>query len=254
MLTSPHQRGVANDRRLSTTKNHSSLGPRTEAQKAAFRWFQQLHYHLFRIVGFPPVPIPLWFVLRACYSDKHQPARHTYGYTYGKLFWSFKYKPIKLLEIGVGGDATDLGGESLNAWQLYFPFAQIIGCDLYDKRRLARGRIKIYQLDQSSEDQLEVLRNSEKAFDIVIDDASHISAHQVLTFERLYPALREGGIYVIEDVQTSYWKDWGGASIADAAFDKTCVGYFLNLTKYINHSEFTDLNGVDKRMRDLAKL
>ena len=227
---------------------------KTEVEKVPFRRF---YHHLFHTRSYSHVisllPIPLWFVLRACNSDKHQPTGHLYGYTYSKLFWPFKYKPIKLLEIGVGGNEASLGGASLNAWQLYFPFAEIIGCDIYDKQKLARGRIKIYQLDQSSKDQLEALCKIEKAFDIIIDDGSHLITHQVFTFEHLYPALKEGGIYIIEDVQTSYWKDWGGAGIGDVAFEKTCVGFFLNLTKYINHSEFIDLSGIDMRMIDLSK-
>ncbi len=41
-------------------------------------------------------------------------------------------------------------------------------------------------------------------FDIGIDDGSHIWCHQILAFERLWPAIKRGGLYVIEDVLTSY--------------------------------------------------
>jgi len=230
---------------------------KTAAEKVAFG--ESIYYHLARALGVFPVvslfPFPLWFLLRACHSDKHQSTGHLYGYTYGQLFKPFKYKSIKLLEIGVGGYERGIGGSSLNAWLLYFPFAKIIGCDIYDKQSLAARRIKIYQLDQSSKHQLEALCKSEKAFDIIIDDGSHLSCHQIFTFEHLYPALKDDGIYIIEDVQTSYWKNdgWDGAAIGDPAFEKTCVGYFLNLTRYINHSEFADLSGVDMRIMVLAK-
>src|SRR5205814_7924687 len=46
--------------------------------------------------------------------------------------------------------------------------------------------------------------------DIVLDDGSHVGSHQVASFRTLFPLLREGGIYAIEDLHTSYWRDWGG--------------------------------------------
>ena len=95
----------------------------------------------------------------------------------------------------------------------------------------------------------------EKAFDVIIDDGSHLNQHQIFTFETLYPFVKDGGVYVIEDVQTSYWSSdgWDGANINNPGFEKTCVHYFLNLAKYLNHSEFTDLKGVDNKSLELAK-
>lgn len=48
--------------------------------------------------------------------------------------------------------------------------------------------------------------------DVVIDDGSHHPYHQLRTFLFLFPYLPPGGIYVIEDVETSYW-DKPGASV-----------------------------------------
>ena len=39
----------------------------------------------------------------------------------------------------------------------------------------------------------------------------------------------------------------------ESEFSKTCVGYFLNLTRYINHTEFPDLDGVDQKALEFAK-
>jgi hypothetical protein len=231
---------------------------RSEPEKAAFfERFEFFRYRLFYLGSFLVCffPIPLSFLLRVCLSDKHQPFEHAYGHTYGALFWRFKYRPIKLLEIGIGGYDKRLGGESINAWQAYFPFAAIIGCDNRDKSRLVTPRTNIYLLDQSSKVQLGELCKKEAPFDIIIDDGSHLSAHQIGAFEILYLALKSGGLYIIEDVQTSYWSDGGydGASIKDAKFSDTCVGYFLRLAKYINHHELRDLSGVDADMHKLAK-
>jgi hypothetical protein len=116
-------------------------------------------------------------------------------------------------------------------WQAYFPFATIIGCDILDKTRLKTRRTKIYVVDQSSKFQLEELCKKESAFDIIIDDGSHFNAHQISTFETLIDALNPEGLYIIEDVQTSFWSHsgWDGAPISDPRFDSTCVGYFLRL-------------------------
>jgi hypothetical protein len=212
---------------------------RTEDERTMLRHqLQLIRYRLLYLAScvLSLLPIPLVLILRICGSDKHQ--LHLYGYTYRKLFWPHKYKPIKLLEIGVGGYGVGLGGESLNAWQLYFPFANIIGCDIQDKRKLATSNTKIYQLDQSAKDQMEQLANSEKDFDIIIDDGSHRSSDQRIAFECLYPALNDGGIYIIEDVHT---------------FESTCVGYFSHLKQYINYSTFDDLKTINMRNRQLAK-
>ena len=41
---------------------------------------------------------------------------------------------------------------------------------------------------------------------MVIDDGSHVPEHQVISFEALWPSVKPGGIYVVEDVETSWWK------------------------------------------------
>jgi hypothetical protein len=234
-----------------------NLDKKTEVEQAAI--FEKLDFLRYRLCYFASyavclLPIPVGLLLRASLSDKEQINGHRYGRTYSNLFWKMKYRPMKLLEIGIGGENRRLGGQSLNAWQAFFPFGRIVACDIRNKHRLATPRTLIYQLDQSSKEQLASLVQKEGEFDIIIDDGSHLNAHQVFTFENLYPALRRGGIYVIEDVQTSYWSFdyWDGAPVNSPEFSGTCVGYFLNLTKYINHAEFTTRKGVDEDMTKLA--
>jgi hypothetical protein len=54
------------------------------------------------------------------------------------------------------------------------------------------------------------LREAYGAFDVVIDDGGHTMAQQATTLTEMYPALREGGIYVVEDTHSSYNEHWGG--------------------------------------------
>jgi hypothetical protein len=233
--------------------NHKS-----EAEKDRFlQRFEFVRYRLFYFFSYVICffPIPLRLLLQVCGSDKHQCHAHQYGHTYDALLRRFKYKRIKLLEIGLGRHGKRLGGESLNAWQAYFPFAKIIGCDILDKTSLRTFRTKIYSVDQSSKVQLEELCKKETAFDIIIDDGSHFNAHQICAFETLIGNLTSEGIYIIEDVQTSFWSHsgWDGAPISDPRFDNTCVGYFLRLAKHINYREFENLYGSEAGMVELAK-
>jgi hypothetical protein len=48
--------------------------------------------------------------------------------------------------------------------------------------------------------------------DIIIDDGSHINRDVLTSFHYLFPGLRTGGFYVIEDLQTAYWPGYGGSS------------------------------------------
>jgi hypothetical protein len=224
-------------------------GHKSEAEKDRLEF---LRYRLLYLVSCAICffPIPIRFLLQMCGSDKHQRDAHQYGDTYDTLLRRSKYKRIKLLEIGLGRH-----GKSLNAWRAYFPFATIIGCDILDKTRLKTFRTKIYVVDQSSKVQLEELCKKETAFDIIIDDGSHLSAHQICAFETLIGALNSEGLYIIEDVQTSFWSHsgWDGAPISDPRFDNTCVGYFLKLAKHINYREFENFYGCDAGMLELAK-
>ena len=200
------------------------------------------------------VPIPLATLLRRAGSDKHQPDGHLYGHAYARAFARFRYRRVKLLEIGIGGYDFSLGGQSLTAWQAYFPRGRIVACDIEDKPGLATAGTRIYRVDQSSEADLAMLREREGPFDIIIDDGSHLSRHQIFTFHRMFDALRDGGVYVIEDVMTSFWRfgGWDGAPIDSPDFAATCVGHFLGLTRYLNADEFESADGVDPALARLA--
>lgn len=206
-----------------------------------------------------PLPIPLWRLLQAFGSDKQMPGWHSYGRTYGALFRRWKYRRLTLLEIGIGGYEDSLGGRSLLAWEAFFPFGGIIAADIVPKQELGGGRRTVRQLDQSSASDLAALCQRDGPFDLIIDDGSHLNAHQIFTFQQIFPSLTDGGIYVVEDVQTSFWPgmvknmEWDGARIGDPAFAATCYGYFLELAKYVNHAEFVDDRGLDPAMLRFAR-
>src|SRR6202034_3319751 len=67
---------------------------------------------------------------------------HFYTQHYQRYFSHLRNQPIRLLEIGVGGysDLND-GAASLRMWKRFFPKAQIVGIDLYDKTHFSEDRI-----------------------------------------------------------------------------------------------------------------
>ncbi len=209
-------------------------------------------YRIASLLSLAPFSLP-WIIARFG-SDKQQPGEHAYGETYQRLFRGLRYRRLKILEIGV------LHGASLLAWRAYFPRAITVGLDIHNKPGLAVGnKTRIYQGDQSSAADLSLVCSAEGPFDIIIDDGNHYSQHQLFSFLRIFPHVKDGGLYVLEDVQTSFWSgvvrgmQWGGRHITDPAFADTCYGWFLDMAKYLNHAEFETIAGCDDQKMELGQ-
>ena len=122
-------------------------------------------------------------------------------------------------------------------WKKYFPFGNIFSIDIYDKSSLQEDRITIFKGSQIDKIFLNKVTEKIGAIDIIIDDGSHINEHVIKAFNILFPKLQDGGIYVIEDTQTSYWDEFGGDS-KDLNNPKTIMNYFKSLTDALNNQEF----------------
>ncbi|HJW30670.1 MAG TPA: class I SAM-dependent methyltransferase, partial [Saprospiraceae bacterium] len=138
---------------------------------------------------------------------------HAYTPIYDKWFRDLRHRPVRLLEIGVGGfTKAHFGGNSLRMWKRYFPKGRITGIDIYDKTEFEEKRIRIYTGDQADAAFLEKINRAEGPFDIIIDDGSHNQSDILASLATLFPLLKPGGIYVIEDTQTSYWERYEGST------------------------------------------
>jgi len=73
---------------------------------------------------------------------------------------------------------------------------------------------------------------------VVIDDGSHRPEHVRATFAVLFPLLADGGTYIIEDTQTSYWPRWGGSE--DRSDPDTTMALVKDLVDGLNWVEFLD--------------
>lgn len=123
---------------------------------------------------------------------------HDFVKHYEVYFELLRELPIKILEIGVQS------GASLRMWKQYFPNAQIYGIDFYNLEPMNEDKIKIFKGESSDTKVLEeaLLHGP---FDIIIDDASHQNEPTLKCFEYLFPRMKPGGVYVIEDTTCMYW-------------------------------------------------
>ena len=137
-------------------------------------------------------------------SDENVHKWHHYFDIYTKHFGPYRDRPIKMLEIGV------FRGGSLRMWKDYFhPDSTIVGIDI-DKtckaHEIADRNVFVRIGSQADPDFLAEVNEEFGPFDIILDDGSHKTHHQNVSFGALFrSALVDGGCYMVEDVHTNYW-------------------------------------------------
>lgn len=169
-------------------------------------------------------------------SDKW--GRHYYAPHYERHFASLRRKRVTLLEIGIGGyHFLEAGGGSLRMWRSYFRRGRIHGLDIHEKKSHDEARITTHVGDQGDPEFLRALAAKIGPLHIVIDDGSHQMHHIRTSFETLFPLLEDGGVYVIEDLQTAYWPEFGGA-YEKRNSPETTMGLLKDLADGLNYEEF----------------
>jgi hypothetical protein len=142
-------------------------------------------------------------------SDKY--GHHDYCRHYERHFKELQFKPVILLELGIGGyEYPDRGGAGLRMWSDFFLDGKIYGLDLFDKSGIKLpARTKIFQGSQADGDFLTKVMLEVGEPHIIIDDASHMNGLTIQSFKHLFPWLKSGGYYVIEDIESSWWDKHG---------------------------------------------
>ena len=137
---------------------------------------------------------------------------HNYLGKYVFFLERFRSQPLRFLELGV------FQGASLRMWREYFPHAEIFGVDIEERaRQYEEARIHIIQANLA--DSAQVMRLREIAPQIIIDDASHIVSHQLLALFTLFDVLPSGGVYILEDLETSLNPELYEEGYRDAPID-----------------------------------
>jgi hypothetical protein len=135
---------------------------------------------------------------------------HGYAAHYDRLFTPLRDQPIRLLEIGAAG------GEGIKMWLEYFPVAEVLGVDIVSRTNpwntpgeSSDPRYVFCQGDQGDTafwDKFTHFYGGD-GFDVIIDDGSHINTDIIVTFIALWPHVKPGGFYAIEDLATGYGGD-----------------------------------------------
>lgn len=120
--------------------------------------------------------------------------RHCYLDLYERYFGHLSGQTVALLEIGYKD------GKSARVWEDYFaPNSVLCSVDINKALPNVTKRTKLFRLDQSKRSDLQQMSKF-APFDIIIDDGSHVVDHQQVSLGVLFPLLKSGGIYIIEDL------------------------------------------------------
>lgn len=167
---------------------------------------------------------------------------------YDRHFARFRGKEVHLLEIGI------FHGGSIRMWQDYFgPKAKITAVDINPNcRQLETDKVKVFIGDQGDRRFLRELREQIPPIDILIDDGGHSMRQQIATFEELFPHVAPHGIYLCEDLHTSYWWQWGGGYRRRRSF----IEYSKQMIDWLNafHSRQPRKLGVSDFTRSVDSL
>lgn len=163
---------------------------------------------------------------------------HNYTDIYEAYLGSLRQKPCTILEVGIGLKRKDDpriahgrnsgGGGSIKMWSTYFEKGTVYAADIVDGSFLNSEKVKTFILDQGDEASLRAFKEKLQGvqFDAIIDDGSHHPDHQQKTIGILFPLLKSGGIYFIEDVQKNGYGDpvkHGQGTYSDRALNTRSV-------------------------------
>tara|TARA_B100000795_G_scaffold252801_1_gene222590 strand:- start:3369 stop:4052 length:684 start_codon:yes stop_codon:yes gene_type:complete len=176
-----------------------------------------------------------------------------------------KYMSHNRLEVKVFVEIGVRDGASVRMWKEYFPNAIIYGIDI-DPRciEFAEERIEIIIGDQNDNAFLNSLAAKfGKTIDILLDDGSHITNHQITTFQILYKCVKSKGLFIIEDLANSY-EEWGNNELnlrqiwPGMKYNKkndTLKNYRKDFDVFINNIiKYLDLHKLRNRTTDLISI
>ncbi|MBI5440902.1 MAG: class I SAM-dependent methyltransferase [Deltaproteobacteria bacterium] len=167
---------------------------------------------------------------------------------YERHFSSFRGTDVHVVEFGVSQ------GGSLQMWKHYFgPKAKIYGIDINPHCKIVEeDQITVLVGDQADRSFLRDLKQSIPRVDILIDDGGHTMTQQIATFEELFGHIDPNGVYLCEDLCTSYWLEYDGGYKRKDSF----IEYSKNFIDYLNawHSTQKDRLNVTDFTRSVHSL
>lgn len=118
---------------------------------------------------------------------------HSYCRAYDKFLLEKSKNVKKFLEIGTRPGSAQL-------WLDYFPNSTVHGIDIRTPN-FNHPRFKFENVDQSNLKSLETFFDRHGYdFDVIIDDGPHRAIEQIITFNLVFPKMKSGSVYIVEDL------------------------------------------------------
>jgi hypothetical protein len=117
-------------------------------------------------------------------------------------------------------------GGSAQMWKGYLgPHAQIVSIDINPEcQKFEEDQIAFRTGSQSDLSFLARVLDEFGTPNIVLDDGSHQMSDVIETFKFLYPRTASDGVYIVEDLHTAYWSEFGGGLKREGTFMELCKG------------------------------
>lgn len=172
---------------------------------------------------------------RFYFNERHKCVNKWMHYfeVYDRYFSRYRGKNLTILEIGV------FKGGSLQMWKDYFHTSdnrvKVYGIDIDPEcKALEEENIEIFIGSQEDRKFLQKVKERVGKVDILIDDGGHTMNQQIISFEELFDIVDDNGIYLCEDLHTSYMKNYGGKYKGE-----TFIEYSKNLIDSL-HAQYSE--------------
>lgn len=166
---------------------------------------------------------------------------------YDRHFKNFRDKEITILEIGVSH------GGSLQMWKDYFgEKVKIFGIDVNPKcKNLEEENVEIFIGSQSDRKFLRAVKEKIPKLDILIDDGGHTMRQQIVTFEEMFDHVKPNGVYLCEDLHTSYQLEFGGGHKRRGTFIEYTKNFIDNLNAFHSEEKSLKVNDFTKSVHSV---
>lgn len=178
------------------------------------------------------------------YGTDKSSASHNYTAVYEPLLEPLRDKPISVLELGWGGhEDPAAGGNSARMWAEYFHRGIVSVIELERKTPAnLPANLYLYEGSQADPDTIARVAGDAGPFDVIIDDASHLSSLTIASFALLWRHLTPGGLYIVEDTHGAYHDFYYGNDEANrnpdlpaAGGKQTMMQFLKRLADEVNH-------------------
>jgi hypothetical protein len=197
---------------------------------------------------------------------------HSYESIYEKYLGIFKYAEeyrgmeIKMLEVGMGPKGSAKG---YRLYKEFLPQLHYVGFEYQNQRQNIERQSVLseserewllahtYWGDQGNADDRRAVTEKFGPFDIIVDDGSHNTVHQIGTIEDMFiNSLKPGGVYIVEDIETSFLTDYNGG-VRNQEERSTFVTLVQDLLtslcfNYWDHPSFNKCVRLDSGMQQFA--